>query len=647
MRKFVKSILTMFMVGSIGLSTTMVNAASPAVTTATIDDSQKGSITLVKYAEPEGKWIEANGLDSDKLPDAMPIQGVEFMEYKVADIGTYLFNGEIGTYYTNLTSEFKTFMNSYNLTPDKVDGDGNAYYTADTLQHYLSLANNKQIEVEQFVKTNGTAFSKTNQNGSTSMNNLDLGLYLVAETDVKDARVANSWLTGDDTYLKLTGLNSQNTDKSNVKDFGDDGDLYASNVDSTKVSIASKTRPYFISVPTTNTAKIGDNEPGTVWQYDITSYPKNSITDITKMLVDQDDNKTLRAYEDYEIGDTVKQVIFSGVQGLRDGKKHEYYKITDNMTAGLKFDKITSVTCGKRTKNPTSIDDFSSFTAFTTEDYSLTTSNNNHSFELAFTDKGLAKLDTLKDDYLIVVSFNATLTNDAVIGPKDDTTSGQNMNQPTLTWKNTGEPQFDIVGNKVYAFTYGIDITKDGLDDLTKATFKIQRADKTQTTDTKIKGDEVDVQFIKEQDGIYHIFDKVNDDPDKIVTAINPNAQGKLYVKGVDSKQYVVVEVSTEKGKNLLTHAFALTLIAPNKNTSNIDGNITSNATTLDSNGTITKTIPLLTDKGIAYITIHNNDVVALHTGGNGNSMFYIISALLVVVALGGVIVYKKRKTSN
>ena len=88
-------------------------------------------------------------------------------------------------------------------------------------------------------------------------------------------------------------------------------------------------------------------------------------------------------------------------------------------------------------------------------------------------------------------------------------------------------------------------------------------------------------------------------------------------------------------------------LIAPNKNTSNIDGNITSNATTLDSNGTITKTIPLLTDKGIAYITIHNNDVVALHTGGNGNSMFYIISALLVVVALGGVIVYKKRKTSN
>ena len=108
-----------------------------------------------------------------------------------------------------------------------------------------------------------------------------------------------------------------------------------------------------------------------------------------------------------------------------------------------------------------------------------------------------------------------------------------------------------------------------------------------------------------------------------------------------------LTEVSTEKGKNLLTHAFALTLIAPDKNTSNIDGNITSNATTLDSNGTITKTIPLLTDKGIVYITIHNNDVVALHTGGNGNSMFYIISALLVAVALGGAIVYKKRKTSN
>ena len=633
-------------------------SAATTYTESVIDDNKTGSIKLVKYSDPTGIWVEAHGLESDKLPDAIPIAGIEFTYLKVADIGTFAVDSTVGTYYTNLNDKFSTFMEDYNLTPDKVDGT-TKYYTAKTFETALELANANQVAVEQFVLTNGTKFANTAADGSTSKDNLSLGLYLIAETNTKNAKVANSYLTGDDTYIHLDGINSQNTDSSTVKTYGDDGDIY-NDVDYTSVSIASKTKPYFISVPTTNTAVVDGHEPGTVWMYDIVSYPKNSITDVTKMIVDQNDNKTLRAYEDYEIGDTVNQVIFSGVQALRDGKKHEYYRINDTMTAGLDFLELTSVTMGKRTKNPTTTDDFKNFTALTKDtDFKLKVNTDKHYFEVEFTTAGLTKLDAIDDDYLVVVSFKSKLNKDAAIGPKS--TDNQNMNIPTIRWKNTGEAQYDIYGNKIYAFTYQINVKKEGLDDLTKAKFVVQRAvsssqpmnETTNSLNNDLIPSGKDLNLIKESDGVYHLYDYTQDDSTKIVNVISPDATGKLSVKGVDSEQYVIIEVATENHKNLLAHAFEVVITAPDKGTASLadpkkdshrDGNITSVAKVSDSNGTAIKTIDLLTENGIVSINIINNDVISLHTGGNGVIWYYVISAILLMSAIV-IIIYKKKST--
>lgn len=665
MRNFVKGLFATVLASSIVMSSfAVVNAANPDTTVSVIDDTKKGSITLVKYADPDGNWIEAHGLDSDSLPDALPIKGIEFTEYKVGDVGTFLLDGEIGTYYTNLTDEFVEYFTPYGLVADKVDGTQN-YYTAKTLQDTLELANANQAGVEQFVVTNGTKFDETDADGKTSKSELDLGLYLIAETDTQNAKVDGNYLTGDDTYIHLSGLDSQNTDMSTVTLNGDDGDVY-DDVDATSCTIASKTKPYFISVPTTNTATITIDDveyaPGTVWMYDITSYPKNSITDVTKMIIDQDDEKTLRAYEDYEIGQTVNQVIFTGVQPLRDGKKHLYYRIKDTMTLGLDFKELISVTYGARTKNPTTTDDFEGYDEFVSEDYNLTVAEDLHSFEVEFTETGLAKLDALTTDSLVVVRFDATLNKDAIIGPKVliEGEAQQNMNQPTLRWQNTGEPVYDIEGNKVYVFTYKIDVTKDGLDDLTKATFRVQKATKkiaddateTNNEDGDLMPDGTDLYLVEEKAGVYHLFDNSRDNEEDKTNRIHPDAEGKLYVKGVDSEQYVIIEVATEKGSNLLTHGFELVVTAPDKGTASLedpkkdshrDGNITAEAVTSDSAGVITKRIPLLTESGVVYITIHNNDVVALHTGGNGVAWYYIISSLMLIGVVG-FIVYKKKR---
>lgn len=646
--------LSLLVAGAMLLPTT-VAFAEPSVTPETVDTSKTGSITLVKTAEPSGAWIEANGLEGEGIDDALPIKNITFKELKIADIEQYLYNGEVGTYYTNLNADFAGYLDEagYTLVADKID-DTKSYYTAKTLEDAVDyITKRSQFDVEQFVDTNekSVAFTDTDTNGRTVMTDMDLGLYLIAETDVSKASIANSWLTGDDTYAKLLGLNSPNTDQSQVQLIGDDGNVLSGSVDATSVAIANKTVPYLISIPTTNTATVTsegvDYEAGTVWMYDVVSYPKNTFKSITKMIVDQDDNKTLRMYEDYEIGDTINQVIFADVTAIRNGKENKIFEISDTMSESLTFEEVTSVTYGLRTKNPTTTDDFDGYTEFDKADYTVNYDKDANRFVVSFTDTGLAKLDALDNNYLVVVNFDTVLNSKAKIG-----TEKQNMNQPELKWQHQGEPEYKITGNKVYVFTYEIDVTKDGLDDLSKATFRVQHCN------AEGKGDGVDIQLIKEEDGVYHLFDsECNDKTDDIVTHINPNKEGKLYVKGVDSKQYVIVEVSTESGHNLLKYGFDILITAPEKAESTLDnpvadathrdGTVTAEAANQDSTGkSMTETrIPLLTENGVVYITIHNNEVITIHTGGSGTYGFYIAAALLVLLALGvGVVFYKKRK---
>ena len=629
-------------------------AADPKTTIETINENETGSITLIKLSTPTSEFLEAHGLESDTTPiKSVPIQGVQFKALKIADISTYLFNGEIGTYYTNINSNFASLLSTNNIAMafDKQDTENNKkYYKATTIEAALKTLNNRQLNVETLVNTYGTAFTNTNGLGKTTLSNLPLGLYLIAETDVSNAAVNNSWLTGDDTYLKLLNLQSQNTDPSQVLADGPDGDIY-NNTDATKVTISSKTVPYLVSVPTTNTAKIGNHEPGTVWQYDIVSYPKNRVTSITKMIIDQDDNKTLRTYEDYEIGDTIHQVIFADVSALEPGKKHEKFIMSDTMSESLTYSKVVSVKYGTRTVNPTTTDDFSNYTALVANvDYTITVPTaTSNKFSITFTQTGLAKLDAINDNYLVVVSFDVILNNKAKIG-----TERQNMNQPDLVWQNTHEEECKIVGNKIYVFTYGLDITKEGLDDPTKATFRFNRINENGQPDG------VDIQVVKESEGIYHLYDNSLDDPTKIVTRLNPNSQGKVYVKGVDSEEYCCVEVATESGKNLLKGSFDFVLTAPNKGRSTLanpvdpandthrDGTVTAVATTIDHTiKTDAMSVDLQTENGIVYITLINNDVVSLTTGGSGTYIYYIIAGAVVLVGVGAAIFVKKRKKDD
>lgn len=745
--RIMKVLLTTALVGAMTVAPVMADSAGalrgePVTTDATIDTSKKGSISIVKLFDATGLFVEANGQKKDWANS--PLGGVEFSRIKIADIKTVNEKDAqtgavtVGVYYqltggAQAASNFKNFVQSLGgtLTPDTTVS-GVEYYKPETLENALKAINANQTSVENWVKTNGAVLGgrKTNDAGIVSEDELDLGLYLIAETDDSTAYInGNNVRTGDDFVANETDEYKASQTEVNNKEANStqrqnatqeyNGEMFdrtqgvnrenepattaVANDNTTQVvenlTIASKIQPYLISVPMTqvdvdtngNTTLVGGgNENDTItsdgavetkWMYDIVSYPKNSEVEITKKLIDPDAKDgsdeaghTLRDQDDFEIGETVKQVIFTSASPLREGKLHEKYIITDKMSKGLNLLKDASdaskyqVTIkyqdGTKIVNPTTDKDlqalsnsFTYGTDFTVayDGYDAGKETSDRVMTITFTAAGLAKLDALTQDTTIAVFFNCVARSESSIG----TATPFNMNQPSLTWQNSNEYTYEngsrtptdheIVGNRVYDFTYEIDLTKTGLDKPSRSQFEVYKTT-TNTQVDKTEGNTIAdnapyadasklgdiVKWIKESDGVYHVFDNDDDVEANAVTYVSPaDADGKLLLKGFDSEIYRFREIQTENGKNLLKTTFDVDIDAqdPGRN-----GQCTA---TLTSDGVTTQ---LPAENGIISFTVDNFKGVVLHTGGAGRGMIYGIGACLGAFLVAVSVVRKKRQ---
>lgn len=177
---------------------------------------------------------------------------------------------------------------------------------------------------------------------------------------------------------------------------------------------------------------------------------------------------------------------------------------------------------------------------------------------------------------------------------------------------------------------YKFSIHKTGLDDPTKATFEITKNDKL-------------VKFIKdkEKDGVYYIVIVAdNDTTTEYVTTLSPNSNGDLEIYGFDASEYILTETKTEQGKSLLRDRFRLTFKPSNDE--DADNYLLEKVIIKDGTDKILEATPIDTNE--VKVQIDNNSTITLHTGGNGTSMYYIISLLLLFGVC--IIVFKKRKTN-
>ena len=654
-------------------STGAVTVNGVRLTPSTIDTSLKGSLTLYKILDETGKFVQADGLK--KNDTFTPVSGAVFSYWKIADIETLADSDAVGVYYTNIPDALTQYLQTKGITL-KADKTANnkSYYKTSTMEALVNSMNAAQYDVENLVKTNGKAMNATDANGETTVSDLALGLYLVAETDNTNAHVAGNATTGDDavggesdksqTIYSQDGKSSSDvkqnqsgTADGSMDDIGETGKQddkgTSKSIDSTNVTIASNATPYLVSIPTTNVSKIGSYEAGTAWIYDVTTYPKNSSTSVTKKVVDPDDGDTLRDQEDYEIGDTLHQVITTKATPLRkwqtgeitssanvgkdatvgEAKKHTVYSIHDTMTEGLTFTKVTSVVVTDVVANATKKSELTagknSRTLTVNTDYKVTADADNHGFTVDFTDAGLAKLDELKGDSNVNVYFDSIINSAAKVG-----TESANTNTPTLTWQNTNEEKEKVTGNKIKVYTYGVKLKKSGLTDYSKVKFEVY----DQVEDGNGNGNAVKLSFVKESAGIYHIFDNANDKKADAVTSVTPDKDGNLYLKGVDSETYTVREIETQDGYNLLKSTFDITLKAPDPDR---DGTLLSGTISTQDGKSTGLTIDT-NNKGVVDLTVDNYKTLTLHTGGSGTTMLYVGGAALLAGA--GIVVMATRR---
>lgn len=154
MKKLLTGLLTLAM--TLSMMTMTAFAAEPSAKMPTIDTDKKGTVTIHKYTSgTTGTEITRTGTEADKsgVPsDSKPLKGAGFTLYQVVDV-----DGMEAYYNTNPTS-------------------------LPAVDDYLEAGS---IKAGSALKT--IAEEKTDDNGTATFSNLDLGFYVVIETTVPDA----------------------------------------------------------------------------------------------------------------------------------------------------------------------------------------------------------------------------------------------------------------------------------------------------------------------------------------------------------------------------------------------------------------------------------------------------------------------------
>jgi LPXTG-motif cell wall-anchored protein len=135
-------------------------------------------------------------------------------------------------------------------------------------------------------------------------------------------------------------------------------------------------------------------------------------------------------------------------------------------------------------------------------------------------------------------------------------------------------------------------------------------------------------------------------DKDGTETSLIPDDKGLITIQGFNTNPYILTEIKTEMGKNLLESPITIQFVP----TSNDNGVLKLvNVSMVNGGKTISIEInPENEDKpNMIAIDVTNNETVMLHTGGKGTYWYYIVSGILVLLALGCIIFIKKKHTKN
>lgn len=413
-------------------------------------------------------------------------------------------------------------------------------YTSDVIIDALANAlENNATEVknalEAYVKANGVKMDLTNQDGRTSMDGLDVGLYLVVETAVPEM-------------------------------------------------VTSTTNPFLISLPMTT---VNNNTEGTApeggheWNYDVTVYPKSTSgipsleKTVRESVSDTGNNNGSNVIDDGfahtatgSTGDTMEYQIISTLPTITSqATTLSTYNFYDNIADGMTYNKdvkiefFTDKTCTDKVATWTQND--GKFTVSYSED--------GQSMTIDVTAAGLAEIngDTANSNgklYAGYSNYTARVTYSAQIDSDTSFVYGEegNCNKIVLTWKRTSGDYYDTLIDDCHVYSFGINLTKL-FSDVTPETantegkyehvkFVIQNTDDNYWVKAALN----------EAEGVYYVTGFTVDEAEATIftPVASGNEFGKVIIRGLENDKYAITEIETADGYTLLAMAYPIRIMA-------------------------------------------------------------------------------------
>lgn len=374
-----------------------------------------------------------------------------------------------------------------------------------------------------------------------------------------------------------------------------------------KVNVTRISAPFLVSLPFTG--KDGNQ------LYDLKVYPKNATGQetIDKKIVE--DGKEVTETQ-ANIGDKINYKVTYSVPVSEYGLTK--LVVTDTMGKGLTFDNIVEIKNGDQVVDNANNQNY--------EVSAPVVSGKDTTITITFTEAYLNLLEK-SSTQSFTITYGATVNNDAVLGQTG------NKNEVYVTYQNKGDTEHNTDHKETKVFTYGIDLLKTGENNA-----KLSNVEFTLTKGTDaVSAVPVNVKEVTDsnQKTFYVTDNNANSN------TVKTNAEGKVYIRGLEAGTYFLTETKTNAGYVLLKNPVKIVIEQTDSTTGAASATVDGKNTTMKEDslnqGSTTAEVPL------TVVNHKGFDLPA--TGGAGTALFTI--AGIVIVAVAAALLFMRKKSQK